>query len=136
MSPRKTSRSRSPPSRRMGLEIPRRLVYTHFALFAGVMELADVLDSKSNGLTTRAGSTPAAGTIRKSREPDYTGVRDFFFVSVVFPFIHQKRNHILPSNIAFLMDEAVNMVEKRIFDRDGNEDEGPDEMFRFEKAMK
>ncbi len=30
--------------------------------YAGVMELADVLDSKSNGLITRAGSTPAAGT--------------------------------------------------------------------------
>ena len=32
------------------------------SIYAGVMELADVLDSKSNGLITRAGSTPAAGT--------------------------------------------------------------------------
>ena len=39
------------------------------SIYAGVMELADVLDSKSNGLITRAGSTPAAGTIRKSRKP-------------------------------------------------------------------
>ena len=31
-------------------------------IFAGVMELADVTDSKSVGLITRAGSTPAAGT--------------------------------------------------------------------------
>ena len=29
---------------------------------AGVMELADVTDSKSVGLITRAGSTPATGT--------------------------------------------------------------------------
>ncbi len=34
-------------------------------LFAGVMELADVMDSKSIGLITRAGSTPAAGTNKK-----------------------------------------------------------------------
>ena len=31
-------------------------------IFAGVMELADVTDSKSVGLITRAGSTPATGT--------------------------------------------------------------------------
>ena len=30
-------------------------------VFAGVMELADVLDSKSSGVT-RAGSSPATGT--------------------------------------------------------------------------
>ena len=29
---------------------------------AGVMELADVVDSKSTGLITRAGSSPATGT--------------------------------------------------------------------------
>ncbi len=32
------------------------------------MELADVLDSKSNGLITRAGSTPAAGTNNYGRK--------------------------------------------------------------------
>ena len=34
------------------------------------MELADVLDSKSNGLITRAGSTLAAGTKPTKSEPD------------------------------------------------------------------
>ncbi len=33
---------------------------------AGVLELADEADSKSVGLITRAGSTPAAGTIKIS----------------------------------------------------------------------
>ena len=33
------------------------------------MELADVTDSKSVGLITRAGSTPATGTIRQAVEP-------------------------------------------------------------------
>ena len=32
------------------------------AILAGVMELADVADSKSAGLNTRAGSSPATGT--------------------------------------------------------------------------
>ncbi len=35
-------------------------------IFAGVMELADVTDSKSVGLIPRAGSTPAAGTMQKA----------------------------------------------------------------------
>lgn len=32
-------------------------------IFAGVLELVDEADSKSVGLITRAGSTPATGTI-------------------------------------------------------------------------
>ena len=36
---------------------------------AGVMELADVTDSKSVGLITRAGSTPATGTKEKGMPP-------------------------------------------------------------------
>ena len=34
----------------------------YFCIRAGVMELADVTDSKSVGLIPRAGSTPATGT--------------------------------------------------------------------------
>ncbi len=51
------------------------------------MELADVTDSKSVGLITRAGSTPAAGTISGRRPggqgdvrktPDFRGFSLFF----------------------------------------------------------
>ena len=44
---------------------------------AGVMELADVPDSKSGGLIPRAGSTPAAGTKQNKSEPkaDWRRVR-------------------------------------------------------------
>ena len=50
---------RSAASLRAGLNAPN-------LIFAGVMELADVTDSKSVGLITRAGSTPATGTIPKA----------------------------------------------------------------------
>lgn len=39
-----------------------RLLYNQTAEFAGVMELVDVLDSKSSA-ARRAGSSPATGTI-------------------------------------------------------------------------
>lgn len=43
------------------LEICTRLLYNQTAEFAGVMELVDVLDSKSSA-ARRAGSSPATGT--------------------------------------------------------------------------
>ena len=52
------------------LDIPRRNRYNNFRSEAipmpdaGVMELADVTDSKSVGLITRVGSSPTAGTDR------------------------------------------------------------------------
>jgi hypothetical protein len=64
-------RARLPSSRRSGcgscrrarfaLEICARLLYNQTAEFAGVMELVDVLDSKSSA-ARRAGSSPATGT--------------------------------------------------------------------------
>ncbi len=47
--------------------------------FAGMMELADVTDSKSVGLILRAGSSPASGTIPKPFI--YAGFGTFFSVS-------------------------------------------------------
>lgn len=46
---------------RFALEICARLLYNQTAEFAGVMELVDVLDSKSSA-ARRAGSSPATGT--------------------------------------------------------------------------
>ena len=43
------------------------LFLTFGSIFAGVMELADVLDSKSS-VFGRAGSTPAIGTILRQRK--------------------------------------------------------------------
>lgn len=64
-------RARLPSGRRSGcglcrharfvLEICTRLLYNQTAEFAGVMELVDVLDSKSSA-ARRAGSSPATGT--------------------------------------------------------------------------
>ena len=64
-------RARLPSSRRSGcgscrrarfaLEICAWLLYNQTAEFAGVMELVDVLDSKSSA-ARRAGSSPATGT--------------------------------------------------------------------------
>ena len=55
--------------------------------FAGVMELADVLDSKSNGLITRAGSTPATGTIRTAETPYFSrGFGVFYPCCFTCPF--------------------------------------------------
>ena len=48
----------------LGQDIGRRLKI----LNAGVMELADVTDSKSVGLIPRAGSSPATGTTSQSLE--------------------------------------------------------------------
>jgi hypothetical protein len=48
--------------------------------FAGVVELVDTLDLKSNGhQNVRAGSSPAAGTLNSCRSIDYrfTGVFSF-----------------------------------------------------------
>ena len=47
---------------RFALEICARLLYNQTTAFAGVMELVDVLDSKSSA-ARRAGSSPATGTI-------------------------------------------------------------------------
>ena len=46
---------------------------------AGMMELADVTDSKSVGLILRAGSSPASGTIPKPFI--YAGFGTFFSIS-------------------------------------------------------
>ena len=55
--------------------------------YAGVMELADVLDSKSNGLITRAGSTPATGTIRTAETPYFSrGFGVFYPCRFTCPF--------------------------------------------------
>ena len=45
------------------LAFSRDLYYTRIHMYAGVLELVDEADSKSVGLITRAGSTPATGTI-------------------------------------------------------------------------
>jgi hypothetical protein len=50
-----------------------------FLIFAEVMELADVLDSKSSG-ETRAGSSPAFGTKIKQGFQRLAGVLCFVFM--------------------------------------------------------
>lgn len=45
------------------------------SIYAGVMELADVLDSKSSAFG-RAGSTPATGT----KNPECDSIRDFYLL--------------------------------------------------------
>ena len=63
---------REPPqkfvsTRKFSLDrIPFR-IYTTYVCYAGVLELADEADSKSVGLITRAGSTPATGTMPSRR---------------------------------------------------------------------
>ena len=46
-----------------------------------MMELADVMDSKSIGLITRAGSTPAAGTIETTSSEVVFSIENIYFSS-------------------------------------------------------
>ena len=59
------------------LAFSRDLYYTRIHMYAGVLELVDEADSKSVGLITRAGSTPATGTIT---EPTVDTIIDCRFV--------------------------------------------------------
>ena len=56
---------------------------------AGVLELADEADSKSVGLITRAGSTPATGTTpQRLANPWYDWVCGLFFMLCVLMYCH------------------------------------------------
>ena len=63
----------------LGQDIGRRLKNIN----AGVLELADEADSKSVGLITRAGSTPATGTTPNgSQTLDIAGFAGFSLCSI------------------------------------------------------
>ena len=58
------------------------------------MELADVTDSKSVGLITRAGSTPATGTNSMNPNPKPIGERFGFVVYFDYPNFNFKNNKL------------------------------------------
>ena len=75
-------------------------------IYAGVLELADEADSKSVGLITRAGSTPATGTIisaqfRQNRAEIFLFGRNYFgkmisanrkLLRYSYDITHQEKN--------------------------------------------
>ena len=63
-----------------------RLWYIHTC--AGVVKLADALDSKSCGLIIRVGSSPTAGTNEKTTLQ--TTVRLFFHISAQAECLHSR----------------------------------------------
>lgn len=83
---------------------------------AGMMELADVTDSKSVGLITRAGSTPAAGIEQTKSEPFHPEIAsDFVFLraspsvlsELVFLFFFFQAGNFLGEGVDIL-EFAVN----------------------------
>ena len=72
-----------PPFSRMGIGRWLKIID------AGVLELADEADSKSVGLITRAGSTPATGTTpQRLANPWYDWVCGLFFMLCVLMYCH------------------------------------------------
>ena len=75
--------------------------------YAGVVELADALDSKSSGLIIRAGSTPATGTktkIRSRQRADFRFVLFIIHYSLFIIHYSIERIFVMNNEVASLMN--------------------------------
>lgn len=88
-----------------------RLWYIHTC--AGVVKLADALDSKSCGLIIRVGSSPTAGTNEKTTLQ--TTVRLFFHISTIAGCLHTDMSGYMKKDSAQSCCKVVCECRRRYF---------------------
>ena len=88
-----------------------RLWYIHTC--AGVVKLADALDSKSCGLIIRVGSSPTAGTNEKTTLQ--TTVRLFFHISTIAECLHTDMSGYMKKDSAQSCCKVVCECRRRYF---------------------